>query len=86
MQFTKRLHEPIRAGIITCSIRIWKRMHAKVGGRYRLGQGPGYIVVDSIDEISPEDFSTHLCSKSHDTQSTHSSPGILDIIPDLHPG
>ena len=34
MQFTKRLHEPIMRGEITCSVRIWQRPHVKVGGRY----------------------------------------------------
>ncbi len=35
--------------VITSSIRIWKRLHVKVGGKYRLGEGYEYIVVDSID-------------------------------------
>ena len=64
MQFTKRLREPIRAGIITCTIRIWKRMRVKVGGTYPLGQGPGYIVVDSISEIKLEDLSDELAIES----------------------
>ena len=64
MQFTKRLHEPIRASVVTCSIRIWKRLHVKVGGKYRLGQGPGYIVVDSIDEMQLEDISNELAIES----------------------
>ena len=64
MQFTRRLHEPIRAGIITCSVRIWKRMHAKVGGKYRLGSGPGYIVVDSIEEVEPERITHKLAVES----------------------
>ena len=64
MQFTKRLHEPIRAGIVTSSIRIWKRRHAKVGGTYRLGSGPGHIVVDSIVEIEPEVVTDELAIES----------------------
>ncbi len=64
MQFTKKLHEPIRAGVITCSIRIWKRLHVKVGGRYLLGQGPGYIAVDSIEEIELEDITDELVIES----------------------
>lgn len=58
MQFTKRLHEPIRAGVISCTIRIWKQLRVKVGGRYRLGQG--FIIVDSIKEIEVEDITNDL--------------------------
>ena len=64
MQFTKRLHEPIRAGVIRVSIRVWKRMHAKVGGVYCLGTGPGYIVVDSIEKLNAEDLSDELAIES----------------------
>ncbi|MEM8488513.1 MAG: ASCH domain-containing protein [Bacteroidota bacterium] len=64
MQFTKRLHEPIRAGVVTCSIRIWKRLRVKAGEAYRLGQGPGYIVVDSIDEIEFQNVSHALAIES----------------------
>lgn len=58
MQFTKRLHDPIRAGLISCTIRIWKQLRVKVGGRYRLGQG--FIMVDSIKEIKEEDITSDL--------------------------
>ncbi len=64
MQFTRRLHEPIRAGVITCSIRVWKRLHVKVGSRYRLGQGPGYIVVDLIKKIEREVITDELAIES----------------------
>ena len=64
MQFTKQLHEPIRAGVITCSIRVWKRLHVKVEGRYLLGQGPGYIVVESIEKIELADITDELAIES----------------------
>ena len=64
MQFSRQLHEPIRAGVVTCSVRIWKRPHVKSGGRYKLGQGPGYIVVDAIDEIALEDINEALAIAS----------------------
>ncbi|MFK7844697.1 MAG: ASCH domain-containing protein [Rhodothermales bacterium] len=60
MQFTKRLHEPI----VTCSIRIWTRMHAKIGGKYRLGQGPGYILIKSITEKNRSDITDALALES----------------------
>ena len=34
MVFTKRLREGIRRGRIRCSVRVWTRLHVKVGGRY----------------------------------------------------
>src|SRR5205823_4434352 len=48
MMFTKRLREPVMAGDVTCSVRIWRRAHVRVGGRYPLG--PGHIEVTSIRE------------------------------------
>lgn len=64
MQFTKRLHEPIRAGVVTCSVRVWQRPHVKEGGTYRLGAGPGYIVVDSIEEIEEQEITDDLAVES----------------------
>ncbi len=64
MEFTRSLHEPIRAGVVTCSVRIWKRRHAKVGGRYRLGAGPGYVVVDAIESIGLEEVTDALALAS----------------------
>lgn len=58
MQFTKRLHEPIRAGVVTGTVRVWKRLSVKEGGRYALGQG--YVVVDTITEIGLEDVTDEL--------------------------
>jgi hypothetical protein len=49
MVFTKRLRDGVRRGEITCSVRIWKRAHVKVGNRYRMDEGE--IEVDSIRPI-----------------------------------
>jgi hypothetical protein len=46
MVFTKHLREGVRRGRIRCSIRIWTRLHVKVGGRYQMDEG--HIVVESI--------------------------------------
>lgn len=62
MMFTKRLREGIRHGRISCSIRIWTRPHVKVGGRYRMDEG--YIVVDSIAQITDDDVTDHLARES----------------------
>ena len=62
MQFTRRLHERIRSGEITCSVRIWKQPRVKVGGRYRLGEG--VIEVDSIRQIDLRDITRSLARSS----------------------
>ena len=49
MQFTKDSHEAIAAGQITVTFRLWKRLHAKVGGQYPVG--PVVIEVDAIEMI-----------------------------------
>jgi hypothetical protein len=62
MLFKTRFHEPIRRGEITCSIRIWKRPHVKVGNRYRLGTGE--IQVDRVSEISIDEITPALARRS----------------------
>ena len=64
MQFMRRLHEPIRAGLVTTSIRVWKSPRVRVGGAYRLGGGPGYIVIDGIDVIEQDDLSEEMAIES----------------------
>lgn len=71
MQFTKRLHEGIRSGQITCSIRIWQRPRVKVGGRYKLGAGE--IEVDAIREIDLRDVTPALARKS-------GFAGVVDLL------
>lgn len=46
MEFSKELHDDIAAGDITVSYRLWRRPHAKVGGRYRVGRVE--ILVDDM--------------------------------------
>ena len=52
MMFTKRLRPGIREGSITCTVRIWKNNHVKIGGAYRMDDG--FVVVDSIRTITLE--------------------------------
>ena len=63
MVFTKRLREGVRRGFITCTVRIWKHPHVKVGGRYRM-DGDGEIVIDSIEPISLNDITHDLAIES----------------------
>lgn len=62
MQFARRLRPGIRLGIIKCSIRIWKSLHVKVGGRYRMDEG--HIVVDSISRITSAELTQDLARES----------------------
>jgi len=62
MVFTKRLREGIRRGRIRCSVRIWKRLHVKVGGRYTMDEG--HVVVDSIQPIRIRDITLDLARES----------------------
>jgi hypothetical protein len=60
--FTKRLREPVMRGEVTCSVRIWRSAHVKVGGRYALDAG--HIEVTAIREISVEDVTPDLARRS----------------------
>ena len=62
MVFTKRLREGIRRGRIRCTIRIWKRLHVKVGGRYQMDDG--HIVVDSVTPMAVTDVTYDLARES----------------------
>jgi hypothetical protein len=62
MTFTKRLRDGVRRGEITCSVRIWKGPHVKVGNRYRMEEAE--IEVDSIDPISLAEITPMLARES----------------------
>ncbi|HUB29533.1 MAG TPA: hypothetical protein VL967_07540 [Terracidiphilus sp.] len=71
MQFTKRLRDGIRSGQITCTVRIWKRLHVHVGGRYRMDEGE--VEVDSITPIGLSDITPQLARES-------GFAGVLDLL------
>jgi hypothetical protein len=71
MTFTKRLHDGIRSGAITCSVRIWQRPRVKVGGRYALP--PGEIEVSSLERIALSDVTPALARASGFT-------GVVDLL------
>src|ERR1700676_4767275 len=71
MTFTKRLHAPITAGDVTCSVRIWRRPHVKVGGVYRLG--PGVVAVTALREIALSDVTPALARRS-------GFAGVVDLL------
>ncbi len=49
VEFSKELRDDIAAGDITLTFRLWRRPHAKVGGRYLVG--PVEIEVDSMEMV-----------------------------------
>jgi hypothetical protein len=62
MLFQTRFHDGIRSGRITSTVRIWKRPHVKVGGRYALGSGA--IVVDRMRETRLDDITPALARRT----------------------
>jgi hypothetical protein len=71
MTFTKRLHGPIMAGEVTCSVRIWRTPRVKLGGRYRLGDGA--VEVTGLREIGWEDITPALARRS-------GFAGVVDLL------
>ena len=71
MMFAKRLREPVMAGEVTVSVRIWQKPHVKAGGRYRLG--PGCIEVTSIRQIGLRDITPELARRS-------GFEGVVDLL------
>ena len=71
MVFTKRLREGVCNGSITCSVRIWKSPHVKVGNRYQMGEG--HIEVDSIEQIAIQDITHALAIES-------GFLGVIDLL------
>ena len=62
LSFTKRLRDPIMAGEITTSIRIWLRPRVKIGARYPLGGG--CVEVTALTEIDLSDVTDALARES----------------------
>ncbi|HEY3798289.1 MAG TPA: hypothetical protein VGL58_08035 [Caulobacteraceae bacterium] len=54
MHFTERLRPGIIAGEITTSVRIWKNLRVRLGGRYPMP--PGEIEVTRIQEVDRYDI------------------------------
>lgn len=71
MIFTKRLHEAIMRGDITCSVRIWRHPRVRVGGRYRLG--PGAVRVTALRQIEMADITPQLARRS-------GFAGVVDLL------
>jgi hypothetical protein len=69
--FTKRLRDGVRRGDITCSVRIWMRLHVKVGGRYQMEEGQ--IEVDDVLPISFADITPELARAS-------GFKGVVDLL------
>jgi hypothetical protein len=55
MMFAKPLRAGVMSGEITESLRIWQRPQVKVGGRYAMVGGPGFIEITHMTEIDLAD-------------------------------
>jgi hypothetical protein len=62
LSFTKRLRAPIMRGEITCTVRIWKGLRVKPGGRYPLG--PGHVEVTRIQHVDRADITDEIARRS----------------------
>jgi len=62
LAFTKRLRDPIRRGEITTTVRIWRALHVKVGGRYPLS--PGHVEVTRIQHLDLADITEEIAHRS----------------------
>lgn len=71
MTFTKRLHDGIRRGDITCTIRIWQKPRVKVGGRYSMNGG--FVTVTKMRRIELSDVTPALARKS-------GFAGVVDLL------
>jgi hypothetical protein len=71
MTFTKRLHEPIMRGDVTCSVRVWHKPRVKVGGRYALGEGA--VEVTALHRIDWSDITPALARRS-------GFAGVVDLL------
>lgn len=71
MKFTKRLHDPIMHGEVTCSVRIWQSPRVRLGGRYKLGAG--VVVVTAIRQIALTDITPKLARES-------GFAGVIDLL------
>ena len=71
MVFTKRLRDPIIAGEVTTSIRIWQSQRVKVGGRYPLA--PGHIEVTAVRQIGLHDITPEMARQS-------GFAGVVDLL------
>jgi hypothetical protein len=62
LAFTKRLRDPIRRGEISTTVRVWRALHVKVGGRYPLS--PGHVEVTRIQHLDLADITEEIARRS----------------------
>jgi len=62
LSFAKRLRAPIMRGEITCTVRIWRNLRVKIGGRYPLGAG--HVEVTRIQHVDRSDITEDIARRS----------------------
>jgi hypothetical protein len=50
VQFSPDLREPVAAGDVTMSVRLWRRLKVRVGGRYQVA---GTVIEVTSAELVP---------------------------------
>jgi hypothetical protein len=65
VQFSPELRAAVATGRITVSVRLWRRMQVKVGGRYPVG--PKQIEIDDIDLVPFGSITAADITKSGET-------------------
>jgi hypothetical protein len=85
VEFSKELRDDVAAGDITVTFRLWRRPHAKVGGRYRVGAVD--IEVDRIQQVPfasvTESDVRHAGEESRDAlraRAAHAGPIAEDTL------
>jgi hypothetical protein len=58
LSFTQRLRAPIMRREITCTVRIWRNLRVKIGGRYPLGGG--HVEVTRIQQVDRGDITEEI--------------------------
>ena len=71
IQFLASLRDRIRAGEITCTVRLWQSPRVRVGGRYPLS--PGHVVVTQMFEIGISEITPELARRS-------GFAGLVDLL------
>jgi hypothetical protein len=62
LSFTRRLREPIMRGEITCTVRIWRSLRVRVGGRYPMERG--HVEVTRIQHVDLDDITDEVARRS----------------------
>jgi hypothetical protein len=81
--FQKRFHAGLRAGTITLTLRAWKTLRVKVGGRYRV-HPIGVVEVDAIRWVSWADVTDADALRGGFTSRSELQAYVSQVVPKLN--